>query len=56
MALKNHGVLHKNIYINKISGKSFDRPQYNRLMRKLKKGDILIALSIDRSRRNCNEI
>lgn len=56
VALKEFGVLHKNIYIDKISGKSFDRPQYNRLMRKLKKGDILIVLSIDRLGRNYDEI
>ena len=56
VALKEFGVLSKNIYVDKISGKNFDRPQYNRMMKKLRKGDVLVILSIDRLGRNYGEI
>lgn len=56
VALKEFGVLPKNIYVDKISGKNFDRPQYNRMMKKLRKGDVLVVLSIDRLGRNYDEI
>ncbi len=46
----------ENIYIDKLSGKDFDRPQYKRLIRKLKAGDLLYILSIDRLGRNYEEI
>ena len=46
----------KNIYMDKQSGKDFDRPQYKRLARKLKSGDLLYILSIDRLGRNYEEI
>lgn len=46
----------KNIYIDKQSGKDFDRPQYKRLTRKLKSGDLLYIISIDRLGRNYEEI
>ena len=35
-------VAKKNIYLDKLSGKDFNRPQYKRLIRKLKKGDLLV--------------
>lgn len=44
------------IYIDKASGKDFDRREYRRLMRKLKPGDTLIIKSIDRLGRNYEEI
>ncbi len=46
----------KNIYMDKQSGKDFDRPQYKKLIRKLKSGDLLYILSIDRLGRNYEEI
>lgn len=46
----------ENIFMDKQSGKDFNRPQYKRLMRKLKKGDLLYILSIDRLGRNYEEI
>lgn len=46
----------KNIYIDKQSGKDFDRPQYKKLVRKLKKDDLLYVKSIDRLGRNYSEI
>ncbi len=46
----------KNIYIDKLSGKDFNRPSYIKLIRKLKAGDLLYILSIDRLGRNYEEI
>lgn len=45
-----------NIYIDKLSGKDFDRPGYKEMVRKLKEGDLLYILSIDRLGRNYEEI
>lgn len=45
-----------NIYIDKQSGKDFERPQYKKLMKKLKAGDLLYVLSIDRLGRNYEDI
>ena len=50
------GVLKENIYIDKQSGKDFNRPNYKRLLKKLKEGDVLYILSIDRLGRNYEEI
>ena len=49
-------VAKKNIYIDKQSGKDFDRPQYKKLVRKLKKDNLLYIKSIDRLGRNYSEI
>lgn len=49
-------ILEKNIFVDKQSGKDFDRPQYKRLVRKLKKDDLLYIKSIDRLGRNYTEI
>ena len=46
----------KNIYIDKQSGKDFERPQYKKLVRKLKRDDLLYIKSIDRLGRNYEEI
>lgn len=46
----------KNLYIDKQSGKNFDRPQYKKLLRKLKPDDVLYIKSIDRLGRNYSEI
>ena len=56
IALKKAGVTDKKMYIDKMSGKNFNRPQYKKLIRKLKKGDLLFVLSIDRLGRNYEEI
>ena len=50
------GVPEKNIYVDKKSGKDFDRPQYKKLLRKMKKDDLLYIKSIDRLGRNYEEI
>lgn len=56
IALSELGVDEKNIYMDKLSGKDFNRPQYKKLVRKLKAGDLLYILSIDRLGRNYAEI
>ena len=56
IALREKGVDNKYIYMDKQSGKDFDRPQYKKLLRKMKQGDLLYILSIDRLGRNYEEI
>ena len=56
IALKEVGVPQKNIYLDKQSGKDFNRPAYKRLVRKLRKDDLLYIKSIDRLGRNYEEI
>jgi DNA invertase Pin-like site-specific DNA recombinase len=50
------GVLEKNIYCDKLSGKDFNRPQYQKMKRKLKAGDVLVVKSLDRLGRNYEDI
>ena len=54
IALKNFGI--DIIFVDKQSGKNFDRPQYKKNLRKLKHGDVLVVKSIDRLGRNYAEI
>lgn len=56
LAMKEFGVLAENIYLDKQSGKDFERPSYRRVVRKLKPGDTLVVKSIDRLGRNYDEI
>ena len=56
IAMREMGVPDKNIYMDKQSGKDFDRPQYRRLVRRMKKDDLLYIKSIDRLGRNYEEI
>ena len=56
IAMREVGVSEKNIYMDKQSGKDFKRKQYKRLVRKLKKDDLLYIKSIDRLGRNYEEI
>ena len=56
VALQACGIPPNRIYIDKQSGKDFDRPQYRRLLRRLKPNDALIVKSTDRLGRNYNEI
>ena len=55
-ALEPYHILEKNIYCDYQSGKDFERPEYQKLLRKLKEGDLLIVKSIDRLGRNYEEI
>ena len=50
------GVPPKNIFMDKQSGKDFNRPEYQRLKKKLKANDILVVKSIDRLGRNYRDI
>ena len=56
IALRELKIPEKNIFMDKQSGKDFNRPQYKRLVRKLKKDDLLYIKSIDRLGRNYEEI
>ena len=56
IALREVGVPERNVYIDKQSGKDFERPQYKKLLRKIKKDDLLYIKSIDRLGRNYAEI
>ncbi|MBR3438679.1 MAG: recombinase family protein [Clostridia bacterium] len=56
LAMQENSVPEKNIFIDKQSGKDFDRPQYKKMLKKLKAGDLLYILSIDRLGRNYEEI
>lgn len=55
IALKEVGVERQNIYVDKQSGKDFNRPQYKKMLRKLKKDDLLYIKSIYRLGRNYEE-
>jgi len=56
LALKDLSIPEKNLFIDKQSGKDFERPQYRKMVRKLKKDDLLYIKSIDRLGRNYSEI
>ena len=56
IALRELKIPEKNIFMDKQSGKDFNRPQYRKLVRKLKKDDLLYIKSIDRLGRNYAEI
>lgn len=55
-ALSEFPVEHGNIYADKASGKDFNRPNYRRLLKRLRPGDVIVVKSIDRLGRNYNEI
>lgn len=56
VALRSVKVAERCIFIDKQSGKDFDRPNYQKMLRKLRDGDLLYVLSIDRLGRNYEEI
>lgn len=56
IALKELNIPEKNIFMDKQSGKDFDRPAYKRMVRRMKKDDLLYIKSIDRLGRNYEEI
>ena len=55
-ALRQLEIPKSNLFMDKQSGKDFNRPQYQRLVKKLKPGDLLYIKSIDRLGRNYAEI
>lgn len=56
ISLRQFPVQEKNVYIDKMSGKDFERPQYKKLMKRVKPGDLIVVKSIDRLGRNYDEI
>lgn len=56
IAIRQNGILDKNIFVDKQSSKNFDRPAYKRLIKKLKPDDTLVIKSIDRLGRNYSDI
>lgn len=56
IALREVSVPEKNIFMDKQSGRDFDRPNYKKLVQEMKEGDLLYILSIDRLGRNYEEI
>lgn len=56
IALRDHGVADKNMFIDKQSGKNFERDNYKKLIKRIKKNDIIVVKSIDRLGRNYCEI
>ena len=55
-AMQKAGIPAENVFSDKQSGRNFDRPQYKRLLRRLRGGDTLFVQSIDRLGRNYREI
>ena len=56
LALKELDVPNMRIYLDKQSGKDFQRPQYKKMLKKIQRGDLLYILSIDRLGRNYEEV
>lgn len=56
IAMSEAGIKKKNIYMDKQSGKDFNRPMYQKLLKKLKENDVLFIKSIDRLGRNYEEV
>lgn len=55
-SLIDYGINEKNIYIDIISGKNFDRKNYNILLKRIKENDLIVVHELDRFGRNYNEI
>ena len=56
IAMKEYGIQEKDMYLDKMSGKDFNRPYYKKLLRKVKSGDVIVIKSIDRLGRDYEEI
>ncbi|MBR1758947.1 MAG: recombinase family protein [Lachnospiraceae bacterium] len=56
LALESFEIPKRNVYIDHQSGKDFERPAYQRMIRRMKEGDLLVVKSIDRLGRNYSEI
>ena len=55
-ALKDFGIREEMIFFDKLSGKDFNRPEYIRMIKKVKRGDVIVIKSIDRLGRNYDDI
>lgn len=56
LALREFPISRRNMFMDKISGKDFERPQYRKMLRRMMSGDVLVIKSIDRLGRNYEEI
>lgn len=56
LAMQNRGISPEHIYLDKMSGKDFHRTGYQKMIRKMRRGDLLVIKSIDRLGRNYSEI
>lgn len=56
IAMEAFPVPQETVFVDKQSGKDFNRPQYRRMLRKMRQGDVLVVKSIDRLGRNYDEI
>lgn len=56
LAMEEFGIPEEQMYVDKQSGKDFDRPAYHEIMAKLGKGDVLVIKSLDRLGRNYDEM
>ena len=56
IALRECDIKDKDIFLDRMSGKDFERPQYTKMLKRLKSGDLLVVKSIDRLGRNYGEI
>ena len=56
IALRECNIRDKDIFLDRMSGKDFERPQYTKMLKSLKSGDLLVVKSIDRLGRNYGEI
>jgi DNA invertase Pin-like site-specific DNA recombinase len=56
IAMQEYNIPHEQIFVDKQSGKDFQRPEYQKLVKQLKSGDLLYIKSIDRLGRNYEEI
>ncbi len=56
IAMQAFPVSSKHIFIDKVSGKDFNRPQYQKMIKKVRQGDVIVIKSIDRLGRNYEEI
>ena len=55
-AFEKYGIRSENVYLDKASGKNFERPAYQKMLKMVKKGDVITIKSIDRLGRNYGEI
>ena len=56
LALSDWGISENNLFLDKQSGKDFERPAYRKMLKQLKEGDLVVVQSIDRLGRNYEEI
>lgn len=56
VAFEKYGIRSENVYLDKASGKNFERPAYQKMLKMVKKGDVITKKSIDRLGRNYGEI